>query len=106
MLADLHAGSPCGDRPKLAADRLGGVRFEVEAFVLREPAGEEDVDHAAPARAAWRRGAERRQFAAAEPEQADGAGLDQRAPRETGMLATALLHKATPRTVVMLHPEL
>ena len=45
MLADLDAGRARGDRLELAADPVRGVGLQVEAVVLRQPAGEEDVDH-------------------------------------------------------------
>ena len=37
-------GRPRGDRLELAADVVRGVRLQVEAVVLGQPAGEEDVD--------------------------------------------------------------
>ena len=43
-----------GDRAELAADAVGRIGLEVEAVVLRQAAGQEDVDHRPGPRAAGR----------------------------------------------------
>ena len=45
VFADAEAGGAGRDGAELAADRVGGVRLRVEALVLGQPAGQEDVDH-------------------------------------------------------------
>ncbi len=45
MLANLHARRARGNRFELAANPVGRIGLHVEAFVLRQPARQKDVDH-------------------------------------------------------------
>ena len=45
MLTDVRAGRARADRFELTANLHGRVRLQIEALMLRESAGEEDVDH-------------------------------------------------------------
>ena len=79
------------DRAELAADAVGSVRLGVEALVLRQSAGEEDVDHRARPRAGGSglldrvSPNERLEVLHPQPEQADRTGLQGDPAREAGM---------------------
>ncbi len=90
VLADVEAGGLGRDGFEFAADFLGGVGLHVEALVLGEAAGEEDVDDGFGFRIASRRaggggGAEGGKVVDAEAKEADGAGLNGGAPGEARM---------------------
>src|SRR4051812_34271091 len=82
MLRDPHAGRPGWDTAEFAADAVGGVRLRVEALVLGQPAGEEDVDHRAGRGLSGPGGPEMAQLAESKPEEADRTGLERRAAGE------------------------
>jgi hypothetical protein len=44
MLTNLYAGRPRGDGLELAPDVLRSIGFHIEAIVLRQSAGQEDID--------------------------------------------------------------
>src|SRR5262249_20707092 len=70
VLADLNARRARGDGPELAADVVGGVGLEVEAVLLGQAAGEEDVDDRAGRGVRGGGGAEGGEVVAAQAEQA------------------------------------
>src|SRR5262249_31048142 len=78
VFADADAWSARGEGPELAADALGGGGLQVEAVVLGQPAGEEDVDAGAGLRrlAGSPQGGEGGEVALAQAEQAGGPGLE------------------------------
>src|SRR2546421_10432596 len=84
MLANLDARGGRGGRSELAADIVRGVGLHVKAVVLRQAAGEEDVDARLGFAAGTRsvgRGAgltEAGQMVHSQPDQADRAGLEHR----------------------------
>src|SRR5262249_47773131 len=85
MLANAGSGRARGDRLELTADVRGGVRLQVEAVLLGQSAGEENVDHG-PRRVLARCGGPQRvEVVHAEAEQPDSSGLQGGAGRD-GML--------------------
>ena len=93
MLRYFDAGRAGGDRSECAADAFGRLGLEVEAFVLREPAREEDINHRASAprggvvASLYRgRGTQRRQMVHPQAQKADRARLDGGATRDARML--------------------
>ena len=97
MFADLCAWSGRGNGAKFAADFSGGCWLHVEAVVLSESAGEEDVDAGFERRQGLRRegtggcgrlGSECVQtveVVRAKSQQRDAAGLNSGAPSKAGM---------------------
>ena len=79
MLAHLHARSLRGDGRKFPADVVGGIRFGIEAVVLRESAGKEYVNDVFCRRSCGFRSGHFLQAGNvihAEPQQADAARLN------------------------------
>src|SRR5437764_7606606 len=91
MFANLNAGRPCRDRLELTTNILGRVGLHVEAVVLRQAAGEKDIDArlgaAARVRAAssGRGLAKTSQVVHPHAQKTDGPGLEHRAAGEAGM---------------------
>ena len=89
MLANLNARRLGRGRIELASDIGRCIGLEVKALVLRQSAGEEDVDArlGGPLRPATRRrGPQRGDVIHPQPEQPDRPSLDCRPPRETGVV--------------------
>src|SRR5262249_61360837 len=96
MLDDAYAGGARCDGLELAADLGGGVGLEVEAVVLGESAGEEDVDAGAGGGLAVGRGPQGGQVAGGQAEQADGAGLQGGAAAGGGVVECLVAQGGAP----------
>src|SRR5262245_13855796 len=83
MLRDAQSGRFRRDGAEFAANCVRCVRLRVEALVLRQPAGEEDVDHALGGRLPF--SAQQIQFADAKTEQPDSSGLNRVASGDSWM---------------------
>jgi hypothetical protein len=88
VLANADARRVRLDRPELAAHVLRRLRLQIEALVLRQPAGEEDVDDRPrrPRRALPRLGAKGGEVVHPQPEQPYSPGLYGRASGELWVL--------------------
>src|SRR5487761_716676 len=92
MLAYLQARGACGDGPELAANAVGRVRFQIKTVLLRQAARQKNIDCRSrfaclvAGRATRRCGRPQRfKMVGSETDQANGAGLNHGAPRQTRM---------------------
>ncbi len=99
MLADLNAGRARGNGVEFAADRVRGVGLHVEAVVLGQPTGEEDVNHRLGLRrfggdaAGGRHGSQGLDMVHSQAKQADRAGLYGRASRNRWVRRNEAIHR-------------
>ena len=83
VLANMNAGCFCGDGVELPTHLLGGVWLHVEAVVLPQPTGEENVDErlGAPGLGRVCHCPQRGEMIPPQSKQPDRPGLDRDSPR-------------------------